>query len=75
MSSRLAVEIAGLKLGNPVMLASGILGLSGVTLKRVADAGAGAVVTKNVTARVTDMGMLASPFNVLENCEYPLVKP
>jgi len=30
------------------MLASGILGLSGLTLKRVVDAGAGAVVTKSV---------------------------
>ncbi len=48
MSSRLAIEIAGLKLANPTMLASGILGLSGLTLKRVADAGAGAVVTKSV---------------------------
>lgn len=48
MSSRLAIEIAGLKLANPTMLASGILGLSGLTLKRVADAGAGAMVTKSV---------------------------
>jgi dihydroorotate dehydrogenase (NAD+) catalytic subunit len=48
MSSRLAIEIVGLKLANPTMLASGILGLSGLTLKRVVDAGAGAVVTKSV---------------------------
>jgi len=48
MSSRLAVEIAGLKLANPTMLASGILGMSGLTLKRATDAGAGAVVTKSV---------------------------
>jgi len=48
MSSRLAIEIAELKLANPTMLASGILGLSGLTLKRVVDAGAGAVVTKSV---------------------------
>ncbi|UCF59454.1 MAG: dihydroorotate dehydrogenase [Candidatus Bathyarchaeota archaeon] len=48
MSSRLVIEIAGLKLANPTMLASGILGLSGLTLKRVVDAGAGAVVTKSV---------------------------
>ena len=48
MSSRLAIEIAGLKLANPTMLASGILGLSGLMLKRVVDAGAGAVVTKSV---------------------------
>jgi len=44
----LAVEIAGLKLANPAMLAAGILGLSGLTLKQAADAGAGAVVTKSL---------------------------
>lgn len=44
----LAVEIAGLKLANPTMLAAGILGMSGLTLKQVADAGAGAVVTKSL---------------------------
>jgi dihydroorotate dehydrogenase (NAD+) catalytic subunit len=48
MTDRLAVEIAGLKLKNPTMLAAGILGMSGLTLKRVADAGAGAVVTKSL---------------------------
>jgi len=48
MSSRLVTEIAGLKLTNPTMLAAGILGLSGAFLRRVAEAGAGAVVTKSV---------------------------
>jgi len=48
MSSRLAVEIAGLKLANPTMLAAGILGMSGLSLKSVIDAGAGAVVTKSL---------------------------
>ncbi|UCE15501.1 MAG: dihydroorotate dehydrogenase [Candidatus Bathyarchaeota archaeon] len=48
MSSRLVTEIAGLKLTNPTMLAAGILGLSGSLLKRMAEAGAGAVVTKSV---------------------------
>ena len=48
MTSRLAVEIAGLKLTNPTMLAAGILGMSDLTLKRVAKAGAGAVVTKSL---------------------------
>jgi len=48
MSSRLAVEIAGLKLSNPTMLAAGILGLSGSLLKEIANAGVGAVVTKSV---------------------------
>jgi len=48
MTSRLATEIAGLELANPVMLASGVLGLSVPFLRRVIDAGAGAVVTKSV---------------------------
>lgn len=48
MSSRLVTEIAGLKLTNPTMLAAGILGLSGPFLRRIAEAGAGAVVTKSV---------------------------
>lgn len=51
MASRLATEIAGLKLANPVMLASGILGLSPLSLRRVVDAGAGAVVTKSVGSK------------------------
>jgi len=45
--SNLSTEIAGLKLRSPTMLASGILGVSGETLKRVVEAGAGAVVTKS----------------------------
>jgi dihydroorotate dehydrogenase (NAD+) catalytic subunit len=48
MSSRLATEIAGLKLSGPTMLAAGILGLSGSFLKEIADAGVGAVVTKSI---------------------------
>ena len=44
----LTVNLAGLKLKNPTMLAAGILGMSGFTLKRVAQAGAGAVVTKSL---------------------------
>ncbi len=48
MSSRLAVEIAGLKLANPTMLAAGILGMSGLSLRSVVDAGAGAVVIKSL---------------------------
>jgi len=43
----LSVNIAGLKLKSPTILASGILGISGKTLRRVADSGAGAVVTKS----------------------------
>ncbi|MDH5447639.1 MAG: dihydroorotate dehydrogenase [Candidatus Bathyarchaeota archaeon] len=48
MTNRLLVEIARLKLANPTMLAAGILGMSRLTLKRVAEAGAGAVVTKSL---------------------------
>jgi len=48
MSSRLATEIAGLKLSNPTMLAAGVLGLAGSSLRSVIEAGAGAVVTKSV---------------------------
>jgi dihydroorotate dehydrogenase (NAD+) catalytic subunit len=45
--SGLSIEIAGLGLHNPTMLASGFLGVSGQTLRRVVEAGAGAVVTKS----------------------------
>lgn len=48
MSGRLVTEIAGLKLANPTMLAAGILGLTGSSLRSVVEAGAGAVVTKSV---------------------------
>jgi dihydroorotate dehydrogenase (NAD+) catalytic subunit len=69
MANRLATEIAGLKLANPTMLASGILGYTGLSLKSVLEAGAGAVVTKtmgleprtgypNPTVVQTDCGLL-----------------
>jgi len=69
MKNRIATEIAGLKLGNPTMLAAGILGYTGLSMKRVIDAGAGAVVTKsmgleprtgypNPTVVQTDCGLL-----------------
>jgi len=48
MSRRLATEIAGLKLANPTILAAGVLGLTGSFLKKVVEAGAGAVVTKSL---------------------------
>ncbi len=44
----LSTEICGIKMKNPTMLASGILGSTGATLKRVASYGAGAVVTKSL---------------------------
>jgi dihydroorotate dehydrogenase (NAD+) catalytic subunit len=48
MKNRLATEIAGLKLANPTMLAAGILGYTGLSMKSVIEAGAGAVVTKTM---------------------------
>jgi len=48
------MEIAGLKLRNPTMLASGLLGVSGETLRRVVQAGAGAVVTKSSSLKPRD---------------------
>ncbi len=45
----LEVELCGIRLRNPTMLASGILGTSGAALKRVAKSGgAGAIVTKSI---------------------------
>jgi dihydroorotate dehydrogenase (NAD+) catalytic subunit len=69
MEISMAIEIAGLKLSNPLILASGILGYTGMSLKNVIDAGAGAVVTKsmgleprtgycNPTVVQTDCGLL-----------------
>jgi dihydroorotate dehydrogenase (NAD+) catalytic subunit len=48
MPGQIETEIAGLKLRNPTILASGILGISAEYMKKVADAGAGAVTTKSV---------------------------
>jgi dihydroorotate dehydrogenase (NAD+) catalytic subunit len=47
-SNPLSVRIASLELRNPTMLASGILGYTAASLKRVVEGGAGAVVTKSV---------------------------
>jgi len=46
--NRLGINLAGLKLPNPTMLASGILGYTKETFKNIADGGAGAIVTKSV---------------------------
>ncbi|WP_406659767.1 dihydroorotate dehydrogenase [Methanolobus sp. ZRKC3] len=42
------IEITGLKLKNPTILAAGIMGTTGASLVRVANTGAGAVVTKSI---------------------------
>ena len=44
----LAVEISGLRLRNPLMNAAGVLGMTPLLLKRVYDAGTGAVITKSI---------------------------
>jgi dihydroorotate dehydrogenase (NAD+) catalytic subunit len=45
----LSVEICGVKLSNPIVLASGILGLSSEVFERLARSGLGAVTTKSVS--------------------------
>jgi len=45
----LSTTICGIKLINPTILASGILGCTGATLKRVAKHGAAALVTKSIS--------------------------
>ncbi len=45
----LEVELAGLRLANPTVLASGVLGTSASLLARAASSGAGAVTTKTLT--------------------------
>lgn len=44
----LCITITGLDLNNPTMLAAGILGTTGSSLRRMAGCGAGAVVTKSI---------------------------
>jgi dihydroorotate dehydrogenase (NAD+) catalytic subunit len=51
--SKLSVEVGGLRLSNPTILASGVLS-NGPLLKQAALAGAGAVVTKSLTVKRRD---------------------
>ncbi|VVB68747.1 Dihydroorotate dehydrogenase [uncultured archaeon] len=44
----LTVHVGGLALPNPILLAAGILGTTGASLRRAALAGAGGVVTKSI---------------------------
>ena len=46
--SRLTVDLAGLHLANPTVLASGVLGYSAETMENIVKGGAGAAVTKSV---------------------------
>lgn len=47
----LSVSLAGAKLQNPTILASGVLGTTGASLIRVAKEGAGAVTTKSISLK------------------------
>ena len=64
----LSVEIAGLKIRNPTMLASGILGISYEVFKRVYEAGAGAIVSKSIS--VEPMAGYKNPTVVSVECGY-----
>ncbi|MHA1471572.1 MAG: dihydroorotate dehydrogenase, partial [Promethearchaeota archaeon] len=44
----LKLNISELKLNSPLILASGILGVSYSTMKRLVDAGLGAITTKSI---------------------------
>jgi dihydroorotate dehydrogenase (NAD+) catalytic subunit len=44
----LSLSLTGLKLKNPLILAAGIMGTTGSSLKRAAEGGAGGVVTKSI---------------------------
>lgn len=47
-SVNLSYDLCGFKMRNPLILASGILGVSAETLEKVSNAGAGALVTKSI---------------------------
>ncbi len=49
MPVNLATTITGLKLSNPTILASGVLGVTKASLKNVVQQGAGAVTTKSIS--------------------------
>jgi dihydroorotate dehydrogenase (NAD+) catalytic subunit len=54
MPPNFQTKVAGLVIDNPLILASGILGMTSSTIRRVANAGAGAVVTKSVGIKARD---------------------
>lgn len=49
MTPNLAIDITGIKLPNPTILASGVLGVTKASLKNVIAHGAGGVVTKSIS--------------------------
>ncbi|MBF0545475.1 MAG: dihydroorotate dehydrogenase [Candidatus Riflebacteria bacterium] len=50
MQKNITTKLCGLSLSSPLVLASGIMGLSASSLKRIADAGAGAVTSKSFSS-------------------------
>jgi len=54
MKPKLSVTLCGIKLDNPTVLASGIIGNTGELLKRAGDEGAGAVTTKSISLEPWD---------------------
>jgi dihydroorotate dehydrogenase (NAD+) catalytic subunit len=72
MKADLSVELAGIKLRNPLISASGPWGKDAETIKRTAQGGAGAVVTKTIRlkpAKVARPCMVKVGTNSLLNCE------
>jgi dihydroorotate dehydrogenase (NAD+) catalytic subunit len=49
MSTELSVKLCGIVMRNPLILASGILGVTKASLKHIADNGAGAVTMKSIS--------------------------
>lgn len=64
----LSLTLTGLKLKNPLMLAAGIMGTTGGSLKRIAESGAGAVVTKSIG--LEPKGGHSNPSMVEVDCGY-----
>lgn len=68
-SDLLNVEVAGMRLRNPSILASGFLGISQAIFERIYDEGAGAVVSKSIS-RYPMEGYRNPTIIVLENKSY-----
>jgi dihydroorotate dehydrogenase (NAD+) catalytic subunit len=64
----LSLTLTGLKLKNPLMLAAGIMGTTGGSLKRITESGAGAVVTKSIG--LEPKGGHSNPSMVEVDCGY-----
>ncbi|RLF24318.1 MAG: dihydroorotate dehydrogenase [Thermoprotei archaeon] len=68
-SSSLSIELSGLSLRNPLILASGILGTTFSIMKRIEAEGVGAITTKSITREPRD----GYPNPVVVELEYGLV--